>query len=42
VPDPPARLIKSADDGRHGKAHTHKVSASTHGSHHHKGKRKRA
>ena len=41
VPDPPARLIKSADEGRHGKAHAHKVS--TKASHHHgKSKRKKA
>jgi soluble lytic murein transglycosylase len=41
VPDPPARLIRSADEGRHGKAHAHKVSSKA--SHHHgKSKRKKA
>jgi soluble lytic murein transglycosylase len=40
VADPPARLIKSADVGRHGKAKAHKVSS--HASHHHKGKRRKA
>ena len=42
VPDPPARLIRSADDSRHGgKARTHKASVKT--SHHHgKSKRKKA
>ena len=40
VPDPPARLIKSADEGRHGKVRAHKVS--TGASHHHKGKRRKA
>jgi len=30
VPDPPARLIRSADEGVHGKAKTHKVSLETH------------
>jgi soluble lytic murein transglycosylase len=40
VPDPPARLIKSADEGRHGKVRVHKVS--TRSGHHHKGKRRRA
>jgi soluble lytic murein transglycosylase len=38
VPDPPARLIKSADEGRHGKAKAHQASAK---SSHHKGKSKR-
>jgi soluble lytic murein transglycosylase len=38
VPDPPARLIRSADEGHHGHAKAHKVSA--HASHHH-GKSKR-
>jgi soluble lytic murein transglycosylase len=41
VADPPARLIKSADQGRHGKARAHKVSTHT-SSHHHKGKRRKA
>jgi soluble lytic murein transglycosylase len=41
VADPPARLIKSADQGRHGKAKAHKVSASK-SSHHHKAKRRKA
>ena len=46
VPDPPARLIKSADEGRHGKAQkvstkAHKVSVKS-GGHHHKGKRPKA
>jgi hypothetical protein len=40
VADPPARLIKSADEGRHGKAKAHKVS--TKSGHHHKGKRRKA
>ena len=40
VPDPPARLIKSRDEGRHGKAKAHKVSVKT--SHHHKAKRRKA
>jgi len=30
VPDPPARLIKEADNDRHGKAKAHKVSLESH------------
>jgi len=45
VPDPPARLIKSADDSRHGKAKAQKVSskhkASGKSGHHSKGKKRR-
>jgi soluble lytic murein transglycosylase len=45
VPDPPARLIKSADEGRHGKARAQKVSskhkASSRSSHHGKAKKRR-
>jgi hypothetical protein len=40
-PDPPARLIKSADEGRHGKARTHKVAAHSSSHHHRSTKRKK-
>src|SRR5262249_50491130 len=53
VPDPPARLIRSADEGRHGKAKAQKVSTKAHkvsgkakasakGGHHSKGKKGRS
>jgi hypothetical protein len=44
VPDPPARLIRSADDSRHGKAKAQKVSSkhkASGRSSHHKAKKRR-
>jgi soluble lytic murein transglycosylase len=40
VPDPPARLIKTAEEHHHGKARAHKASAKA--GHHHKSKRRPA